>query len=159
MTDAKSPPRVYLDTNVFIFAFEGDVAVSERVKPLVDAFRSHPGSVVTSELTLAEVLAESARPRSPILKRLYLDFIIWSGIVDLVPIGRNILFDSVDLRSVHKSAHGRKLELPDAIHLATAIQKKCHYFISADEGINPPVEMKGLSPLSSDLDEVLRAFP
>ena len=158
MTEAATLPGVYLDTNVFIFFFEGTPAESERVKVLLDALRSDPGSGVTSELTLAEVLAGSKHPRSPMLKRAYLDLIVWSKSIDLVPVSREILYNSVDLRTAHKSAHGKKLDLPDAIHLASAIQKKCCSFVSADKGIRPPVEMKRIYPITDSLDEVLKAL-
>jgi predicted nucleic acid-binding protein len=75
-----------------------------------------------------------------------------------MPVSRDVLYESVDLRTAHKSVHGRKLELPDAIHLATAIKKGCRYFISADEGIRAPLDMKRLSPLTTDLDEVIKVL-
>lgn len=158
MTEKVAEPLAYLDANIFIFFYEGSPTVSERVKALLDALRSHPGRGVTSELTLAEVLAESERPRVAILKRAYLDLIVWSNFLDLVPVSRDVLYESVDLRAVHKRTHGRKLDLPDAIHLATAIKRKCRYFISADEGISPPLEMKRFSPIAGDLDELLKVL-
>jgi len=105
MIEHASQAVAYLDANVFIFFYEGDAAISERAKNLFDALRKHPGAGVTSELTLAEVLAESERPRNAMLKRAYLDLIVWSKFIDLVPIGREILYDSVDLRANHKRAH------------------------------------------------------
>jgi predicted nucleic acid-binding protein len=158
MTEGSGLSLAYLDTNFFIFAFEGNPEVSERIRPLLEAFRIHRRAAVTSELTLAEVLAESNRPRGPILKRAYLDFIVWSGVIDLVPVSRDILYESVDLRAVHKSAHGRKLDLPDAIHLTTAIQRRCRYFVTADEKISPPQEMKIISPITDSLNEVLKSL-
>jgi predicted nucleic acid-binding protein len=156
MTEPTASPLAYLDTNVFIFIFEGAQDVSERVMPLLEPLRNHPGAAVTSELTLAEVLAESARPRGPMLKRAYLDLIVWSRVIELVPISREILYESVDLRVARRSAHGRKLDLPDATHLTTAIQKKRRYFVSADDGIGPPRQMKRISPITDSLDEVLK---
>lgn len=158
MTEGAVRPPVYLDTNIFIFFYEGVPAVSERVKYLFDALRNRPGLGITSELTLAEVFAESERPRSPMLKRAYLDLIVWSNFIELVPIGRDILYESADLRSIHRSTHGKKLDLPDAIHLTTAVQKRCRFFISGDEGIKPPNQMVKLSPVTGSLDEVLKAL-
>lgn len=151
-------PVAYLDTNIFIFFYEGTPTVSERVKVLFDALRNHPGKGITSELTLAEVFAESERPRSPMLKRAYLDLIVWSNFLELVPVSRDILYESADLRSIHRSAHGKKLDLPDAIHLSTAVQKRCPFFISGDDGIKPPNQMAKLSPVTGSLDEVLKAL-
>lgn len=158
MTEGVPRPFIYLDANIFIFFYEGEVVLSEQVKALFNALRSHPGKGITSELTLAEVLAESERPRSPILKRAYLDLIVWSGFIELVPISRDILYESVDLRSIHRSAHGRKLDLPDAIHLTTAVQKRCRFFVSGDEGIRPPNEMIKVSPFGENLDQAVKAL-
>jgi predicted nucleic acid-binding protein len=157
MTEEDTPAHAW-SANSFILFFEGVPAVSDRVKMRFEVLRGNPGRGVTSELTLAEVLAQSDRPRWPILKRAYLDLVVWSQFIDLVPVTRSILYESAELRAAHRSAHGRKLDLPDAIHLTTAIQKKCRFFVSGDEGIEPPDEMIKLSPIKGSLDEVLKVF-
>jgi len=154
----RAKPNLYLDSNIFIFFYEGVPEVSERAKRLFAALRSQPGKGITSELTLAEVLAESERPRLPMLKRAYLDLIVWSNFIELVPVSREILYESAELRSIHRSAHGKKLNLPDAIHLTTAIQKRCRFFISGDDGIKPPNDMVRLSPVTGELDEAIKAL-
>src|SRR5262245_41142507 len=158
MTETPLPPVVYLDTMSFIFAVEGEPLVAEPLKNLLEALRAHPGAGVTSELTLAEVLAGSDVPHSPPIKRAYLDLIVWSKFLDLVPISRDILYDSADLRFAHRATHGRKLKLPDAIHLVTAIRRNCQYFASADKGINPPINMKRVAPDASGIAEILRVL-
>ena len=94
---------------------------------------------MTSELTLAEVLAGPELPHSPLVRRTYLELIVFSKFLDLVPISRESLCESADLRFAHRETHGKKLKLADAIHLVTAIRSKCRYFVSADKGINPPL--------------------
>ena len=158
MTDEQSTIVVYLDAMTFIFAIEGEPANSGPSKFLLDRLRTRPGSGVTSELTLAEILAGSDLPRSPPIKRAYLDLIVWSKFLDLVPISRDILYESAKLRFEHRQTHGRKLKLPDAIHLATAIRRKCRYFVSADKGIRPPVDMKRIAPDADGVDEILKVL-
>jgi len=158
MTDNTNAALAYLDANIFIFFFQGSPSVSERVRHLLEALRNHPGRGVTSELTLAEVLAEPDRPHTPAMKRAYLDLIVWSDFIELVPVSRDVLYESAELRSIHRSARGKKLDLPDAIHLTTAIQKRCRYFVSGDDGIKPPNEMTKLSPLAGTLSEVIEAL-
>jgi predicted nucleic acid-binding protein len=158
MTEEPRIPFLYLDAMAFIFLIEGEPAVSEPVKILFDVLRTHRGIGVTSELTLAEVLAGSGQVRNPPVKRMYLDLIVWSRFLDLVPVSREVLYDSADLRFLHKQAHGKKLKLPDAIHLATAIQKRCRYFMSQDDGITPPIEMRKIRPVASGVAEMLRAL-
>jgi predicted nucleic acid-binding protein len=158
MTERPSTAVVYLDTMAFIFAIEGEPSVAEPAKRLFEALRTHPGIGVTSELTLAEVLAGSEVPHSPPIKRAYLDLIVWSKFLDLVPISRDVLYESADLRFAHRESHGKKLKLPDAIHLVTAIRRKCQFFVSADQGIRPPVEMKKVAPDANGLGEILRVL-
>jgi len=158
MTEKPSTVAVYLDTMAFIFAIEGEPLYSGPSKLLLDRLRTRPGSGVTSELTLAEVLAGSDLPRSPPIKRAYLDLIVWSKFLDLVPIGREILYESASLRFAHRQTHGRKLKLPDAIHLVTAIRRKCRYFVSADKGIKPPIDMKRIAPDADGVDEILKVL-
>lgn len=145
MTEEPSPAVVYLDAMAFIFAIEGRPEVSEPVNALLKTLRNRPGAGATSEFTLAEVLVGSERSRSAPIKRAYLDLIVWSKFLDLVPISRGILYESAELRFMHKKSHSKKLKLPDAIHLATAIRRRCRYFLTADKGIRPPTAMQGLA--------------
>jgi predicted nucleic acid-binding protein len=158
MVESPSLSLVYLDAMTFIFLVEGEPLVSEPITALFDVLRTRRGLGVTSELTLAEVLAGSERAQIPTIKRAYLDLIVWSKFIDLVPVSRDVLYESADLRLVHRQAHGRKLKLPDAIHLVTAIQKRCRYFISADQGIKPPGDMKKIAPDAGGVADLLRVI-
>jgi len=158
MTEPPPTAVVYLDTMSFIFAVEGEPSLAEPLKNLLEALRARPGAGVTSELTLAEVLAGSEVPHSPLIKRAYLELIVWSRFLDLVPISRDVLYESADLRFAHRESHGKKLKLPDAIHLVTAIRRNCRYFASADKGINPPVGMKRVAPDANGIAEILKVL-
>lgn len=76
----------------------------------------------------------------------------------LIPISRGVLYETAELRNVHKAASQKKLDLADAIHLVTAVHERCRYFVSEDNGIVPPQGMTRMSPLSRDLDELLRVL-
>lgn len=121
---------VYLDTNFLIKAVEGTKDVAVPAQKLIECLRKRAGLAVTSEMTFAEVLAPSkAASALPthIKRRVYLDLLLWSRFIGLIPISRSILMETVDLRGIVP------LKLPDAIHLATAIETKCRYFVSADK--------------------------
>jgi len=121
----------YLDANAFIGALEGEDSFSLPIRQVLIAGRDRPGTLVTSELTLAEVLGPSKEQgRSPQLQRLYLDLMVWGRFIGLQPISRELLFETVELRKV------APLKLPDAIHLATAISTRCRYFVSRDAHFN-----------------------
>jgi predicted nucleic acid-binding protein len=140
----------------FILAIEGVFPIAQPVRTLFAKLRTHPGAGVTSELTLAEVLAGPELPHSPLVRRTYLELIVFSKFLDLVPISRESLCESADLRFAHRETHGKKLKLADAIHLVTAIRSKCRYFVSADKGINPPLGMKRVEPDANGINQVLK---
>lgn len=128
MTD-QADRRVYLDSNVLIYAVEGVPAAAEPARQLVRFLRENRGVMCTSEITLAEVLAPSkGRGAWPLAvkRRVYLDFLVFGGAATLLPVTRDILIRTSDLRKL------RRLKLPDAIHLVTAIQNECRYVVSGD---------------------------
>jgi predicted nucleic acid-binding protein len=83
---------------------------------------------------------------------------VGSKFLDLVPVSRRILFQSAELRFVRRRDHGKKLKLPDAIHLATAIQRGCRYFVSADTGIRLPAGIEMINPNIDGLAQLQRVF-
>jgi predicted nucleic acid-binding protein len=121
--------RVYVDSNVFIYAVEGVPATAAPAKELITFLRAQRELMVTSEATLAEVLAPSkGRGAWPlqIKRRVYFDLLVWSGAVNLVPVTRDLLIRTADLR---KKA---PLKLVDAIHLVSAIHTKCRFLVTGD---------------------------
>ena len=48
--------RIYIDTNIVIYAIEGLAHYAAQVQPLLKAMKAAEVFVVTSELTLAETL-------------------------------------------------------------------------------------------------------
>lgn len=155
MIDASVQPRVYLDANVFIRAFESPQQEADPILELFRALRERKRFSVTSELTLAELLAPPQREGAselPIKRRFYLGLIVWSGFIDLTPVTQSILLDTADLRRVanHK--------LPDAIHIVTAIQKRCAFFMSNDKRVKPPQEMQLVQPDESGVATIMDAI-
>ncbi len=158
MTEGASASLVYLDAMTFIFAVEGKLEIAAPLRALFDMLRRRSGTGVTSELTLAEVFAGADKPPNPVTRRAYMDLIVWSKSINLVPISREVLYESADLRFVHREGYRKKLHLPDAIHLTTAIQARCKYFMSADKGIRPPVGMTKILPDSGGVAEIQKAL-
>jgi predicted nucleic acid-binding protein len=155
MTEAASS-LIYLDTNVFIRAVEGLDDAAIPAKTLIKTLRQQQrtGVAATSEITLAEVLAPSKQANSMPLhmkRRVYLDLLLWSGFVALVPVSRDILIETAGLR-----AAGR-FKLPDAVHLASAIQVRCRFFVSGDRDFDKiPGGMERVSCNHDDLPRLLK---
>ncbi|MCC7346700.1 MAG: type II toxin-antitoxin system VapC family toxin [Variibacter sp.] len=142
---------IYLDTNVFILAFEGEPDAAEALRPLFLALQRHPEIAVTSELTLAEVLVRPERQNDTRLKRIYLDLLIWSKVVALRPVSREILIESTRYRAIaHPEKPGpeenRRNFLPDAIHVVTASSCGCRSFVARDTRLRLPAGMTRVEP-------------
>jgi predicted nucleic acid-binding protein len=158
MTDGTPSPAVYVDANPFIYFIEGEEAAANRLRPFFDLLKQKPGAAMTSELTLAEVLAK-ARPDS---RRGLFNLIVWSGLFRLEPVTRDILIETADYRRVTRrtlpDGKTATVKLPDAIHVVTAIRARCRIFLSADVGIRLPVDMTALQPTDDGVSALVRAL-
>jgi predicted nucleic acid-binding protein len=139
--------RIYFDANVFIYAIEGKPDIAEPIQRLFDLFRQNRGSGVTSELTLAEVLAKATTMQ----RRMYLDLIVWSRVFELQPVTRDILIETADYRRI-----ARMPKLPDAVHVVTAIRAGCRTIRSADSRLRLPEGYAAFLPDSANISRLVR---
>ncbi len=101
---------------------------------------SNKGAFVTSELTIAEILAPNLSSDLD-QQAFYQNLLLWSDIIDLRPVTREILIKTADVR------RKCRLKLPDAIHVATGLDAGCQYFVSHDKEANRlPAEMAHIDP-------------
>jgi predicted nucleic acid-binding protein len=139
-----SDARIYIDSNVFIYAVEGPVGIAELLQRLFDILRRRPGTAVTSELTLAEVLAKADAAG----RRDYLDLIAESGVFELCIVSRDILIETATYRRTVGMA-----KLADAIHVVTAIRRDCAVLLSADMRIKVP---EGITLMDANPNNISR---
>jgi predicted nucleic acid-binding protein len=138
MIESDHVSDIYVDSNVFIYAVEGHPEIADPLEELLDLFRTKPGFAVTSELTLAEVLARADVVR----RRDYIDLIVESGVFRLCSISRDILVETAQYR--------RTMGMPkllDSIHVVTAIHSGCRTILSADLRLKVP---DGISLVDAD---------
>ncbi|MGK9052154.1 type II toxin-antitoxin system VapC family toxin [Neorhizobium petrolearium] len=127
--------RIYLDTNVFVLAFERKDRSGAILSDLF--FNVEKGSMplfVTSELTLSELLVIPYRNGDAELIEAYAVLLQNDDWLEVVPVKRPVLIQAAMLRS-----HRKGLKLPDAIHLSSASGAGCSHFLTADMGINAQV--------------------
>ena len=117
--------RVYLDTNVFIRAFEG---TDELSRLLIDFFATEVSqpALATSELTLAELLVHPYRDRNDIARGRYDSTVRPSDWLQVGPVDRRVLVGASLLRSKYR------LKLPDAIHVSAALHFGCSLLLTDD---------------------------
>lgn len=147
-----SAPLVYIDANAFIKGFEFSAEQAKPVQELLAALRDRPRFAVTSELTLAELLAPATREGAfplPVKRTLYLNLLVRSQLVDLRPVTRDVLMDTAELR---QAAPHRLL---DAIHIVTAVQSECAWFLTGDKRIRTPAGMSLVYPDQTGIDPIL----
>ena len=149
MTDAPTG-QIYLDADIFIESLDGTPEKADRLRSFFLAFNARPGRAVTSEFVLAEVMGkESPTLGWALQSRFFLDLIVWGRVVDLMPVSRDILLATGDLRRTVMQS-GRSLKLADAIHVATAVKARCAYVLSSDRRLIVPAPLKRLDPHAID---------
>jgi predicted nucleic acid-binding protein len=118
--------RIYLDTNIFIYALEGYPAFRAVLTALFEALDRGELTAVTSELTLAEVLVKPLLDHHAERQAAYLQALQPSASLQIIPVSREMLITAARLRA---DTH---LKLPDAIHVATAQLTGCDQFLTND---------------------------
>jgi predicted nucleic acid-binding protein len=151
MSEVASRPRLYLDTNVFFEMFEKRGAVSDR---LLDLFRGPTlprHHLVTSQLTIAEILVDAIRDDD--MQRNDLGFLRdIPNLMTVAPISRDVLIRAALIR-----ARQPRIKLPDAIHLSTARDEECKILISNDARMRSVPYFDEIVPLTREaLDRLER---
>ncbi|HMN84686.1 MAG TPA: PIN domain-containing protein [Bauldia sp.] len=151
MTDAPEARRIYLDANAFIEACEHDGPVGELLTSLLlggtPALRP---PLVTSELTLAELLVKPLELERPDLVRVYESWVLENPRVEPMPVSRDILAEAARLR-----ASERSFKLPDAIHVATAEAGECSHFITDDTRLRSRPELTMVRLVEAEISELI----
>src|SRR4051794_3601411 len=114
--NAVSGTRLYLDTNIIIYAAEGPAVSGAPLQRLLLRVDAGQLSALTSELTLAEVLVKPLKDGDATAADRYRRRLTAGLTLDVTPISRAVLEAAAELRAAHRS-----FKLPDAIHAATAL--------------------------------------
>ena len=105
---------VYVDTNAVIYHVEQLEPHYSAALPLWEAVDAGLAQVVTSELTLLEVLVKPLRDGNQQLVHLFEQVLYHTTGITTAPIDRTILEQAARLRATCQ------IKTPDAIHAATA---------------------------------------
>jgi predicted nucleic acid-binding protein len=121
---------VSLDTAPLIYYIEEHPLYIKIVDPLFDAISRGEFIVVTSTITLLEILVRPLRIHDKPLAERYRNVIAQN--VKVLPLSQEIAEQAASIRAVHSKIH-----TSDAIQLATAIYAETSFFITND--LNLPV--------------------
>ena len=131
LIDALGPGPVAVDTAVFIYLIEEHPAYLPVVEPLFDEVAAGMREIVTSAVTLLEVLVVPFRTGEVALGGLYEALLTRSRGVRLVEIDRGQLRAAAQLRAHYD------LRTPDALQLAAALSSRCSAFVTNDRRLPP----------------------
>ncbi|MCK5934676.1 MAG: PIN domain-containing protein [Fulvimarina manganoxydans] len=121
--------HIYLDTNVFIAMVERK---NEELRAFIDRVSKAGYRLFTSEITLAELLVKPFEEADRELILAYDQLITTGPLMTVLPISRNILRKSAELRAIFGT------KLPDSVHVATAVEQQCRLFLSSDRRLKLP---------------------
>lgn len=156
MARERSEAFVYFDANPFIYGFEGTPEVAAPIQMLLKRLQDRPGAAVTSELVLGELLGPAKGKRMlplELRRQIYFGLLISRNFIDMRPVSREIIIGTADLRQ------SAPLKLPDAIHIMTAVQTGCRYFLSNDrDASRAPARLIQIRPDAAGVDGLLSAL-
>ncbi len=121
--------RIAIDTALFIYLIEEDPRFSPLVEPLFEQADAGARELITSALTLLEVLVIPYRADDRFLADRYEQLLTRSRGIRVIDLSRDQLRDAAQLRA----ATGVKT--PDALQLAAAIGAGCGAFLTNDRRI------------------------
>jgi predicted nucleic acid-binding protein len=120
--------RIFWDTNLFIYLFEGHGETSTRVRRLRERMLERHDELCTSTLTLGEILVKPAEQGKEALRQQYETAL--TETVRLIP------FDRAAARRYAGIRRDRTIRAPDAIQLACAADAEVDLFITNDDRLN-----------------------
>ena len=117
---------VGLDTSPLIYYIEEHPAFLPKVKPFFEAAVRGDFRIVTSFITLVEVLVHPLREGRPELAEEYRNVLLQSAEITAIPLDQGIAEEAANLRARYN------LRTPDAIQVATAIRSGASWFLTND---------------------------
>ena len=119
--------RVFWDTNLFIYLFEGAQPFSQQVHTLRKRMIERHDELLTSTMTLGEVQIGPCRSGDPTLAAKYRDAILQTGTV--IP----FYVKAADIYA--RLRQDKSIKPPDAIQLSCAAAANVELFITNDHSL------------------------
>jgi predicted nucleic acid-binding protein len=118
--------KVYLDTNIFIYALEAMEPWATLLREIFASLEVGEWHGVTSSLSIAECLVKPFDMERNDMVLAYRQALSPSQYLHIAPLREEILVAAARLRATHK------FKLPDAIHIATALDQGCTVMLTND---------------------------
>jgi predicted nucleic acid-binding protein len=128
---SKMRRRIYLDTNILIYAVDGDLLYRAKVQDMLNELEPDT-ELISSELTLGECLRGALRRGNQDSAEGYRHLLLDRDFITLAPVTLPIIERAAQLGAE------MNMRLIDALHMATAEALACTVFMTNDRGIRAP---------------------
>ena len=137
---------IALDTSPFIYFVEENPAYLETLQSIFEANKRGDLLIVTSTISLAELLVLALKEKRNDLVHRYVDILRRSSGIELLSVRSDIAFEAARLRAAHN------LRTPDAIQIAAGLAARADLFLTNDAALArvseiPVVVLKELARL------------
>lgn len=119
--------RVYADTSIFIYTIDKVPDYFTLLRSMWSKYQTDKIELMTSELTLAEVLVLPLKNSDSLRINAYERLILASKL-------RPIAIERIILREAARLRSTINIKTPDAIHAATGLINSCTIFLTNDRG-------------------------
>lgn len=126
---------VALDTSIFIYFMEGDPTWLPIIRPLFAAAAAGERRLITSSVTLLEVLVVPYRSGDLAISERYEALLTRGRGLSLIEVDRPILRAAAQVRAIYR------IRTPDALQIAAALASRCTAFVTNDRRLP---QIKGL---------------
>jgi len=133
--------KIFWDTNLFVYLFENHAVFGDRVVMIRQAMLRRQDSLLTSALTVGEILVKPIQSNRQDLVSRYQDFFQRPGI-SIVP------FDLEAASIFATIRQDKKIRPPDAIQMACAAAAGTDLFITNDDRLSK-LHVPGIHFISS----------
>jgi len=117
---------VALDSAPLIYFIEQRKPYVDLLRPVFRAVEDGQFSIVTSVVTLLEVMVQPIRNGDEALAKDYQDILLHGANIKVIPVTITIAQVAAELRAESR------LKTPDAVHLATALEHQAAAFLTND---------------------------
>lgn len=124
--------NIYFDTNIFIYALEDVEEYKVQINALFLHIQNLGCLIITSDLTLAECLVKPLQNKDESSVSRYESSIKNTNDMSVLAVSKTILKAAAQNKADYKN------KLPDAIHLATALESGCKAFVTNDTNLKVP---------------------
>ena len=147
-------PLVYVDTNVFIYRWETAGPASACAEQVFDAAARGEIRLVSSLLTLAELLVAPIRRGDRMVEAMYRKLFGRMSPILALPLTAGRLRTAAALRAANGG-----LKLADAIHVASAHDAGCACFVSQDQRMRGALRIPLVGLYGTTIQDILSCLP